>query len=90
MGIAVLDLAASEKAAHLDQFVDDGLVGGAFAALAAEDVVAAEEGQVFRGRAVVHHVVGDDLGSMFSRGKARIPPSRGRGRSGRSRCLLHR
>ncbi len=61
MRVAVLDLAARHQPADLDQLVDDGLVGVALTALAVQDVLAAEEGQVGTEAAIVHHVVGDDL-----------------------------
>ncbi len=61
VGVAVLDAAARQKAARLDQLVDDGLVGVAFLALVGQYLRAAEEGQIGPEAAVVHHVVGDDL-----------------------------
>ncbi len=61
MRVGVLDLAARQQPANLDQLVDDGLVRVAFLALAVQDVGAAEERQVGTEAAIIHDVIGDDL-----------------------------
>ena len=61
MRIAVLDLATRQQPANLDQLVDDGLVRITLTALAGQDVFATKERQIGAERAIVHHVIGDDL-----------------------------
>jgi hypothetical protein len=48
MGVAVLELALGEERAGGGQRLDDADVGGAFLARRADDVLAAEEGEVGR------------------------------------------
>ena len=61
MWIGVFDLAARKQSANFGQFVDDHLVGSAFAALTGQDVVATKQRQVIAEFSVVCHVVRDDL-----------------------------
>ena len=61
MRVAVLDLAARQQAADLDQLVDDGAIGVALLAVRLEDRLAAKERQIVAETAVFHDVVGDDL-----------------------------
>ncbi len=61
MRIAVLDLAARQQPADLDQLVDNGRVGVAFLAVGFEDLLAAKERQIGAERPVFDHVIGDHL-----------------------------
>ena len=61
MWIAVLDLAARNQTANFNQLVDDRFVGIALFPIGFQNLRATEERQVRPERAIVQHVIGDDL-----------------------------